>query len=216
PDGALLRRGCGAGRRRDRAGRDAGQARGRGPRHARGLPRGPHRAARHAVGRLVRHVGSGHRGGAGMSTVETAPGAVSAPAPHAESSLLGVYRQPAPVFVEGRGSRVYDAEGHAYLDFISGIGVNAFGYADPGIAEAVQSVLETALIHTSNLFRTAPAERLAAELTRLSFADRVFFCNSGGEAVEAAFKFARRRARESGDVAKTEFVALHGSFHGRL
>lgn len=151
-----------------------------------------------------------------MSTVETAPGAVSAPAPHAESSLLGVYRQPAPVFVEGRGSRVYDAEGHAYLDFISGIGVNAFGYGDPGIAEAVQSVLETGLIHTSNLFRTAPAERLAAELTRLSFADRVFFCNSGGEAVEAAFKFARRRARESGDVAKTEFVALHGSFHGRL
>ncbi|HLU24825.1 MAG TPA: acetylornithine/succinylornithine family transaminase [Longimicrobiales bacterium] len=151
-----------------------------------------------------------------MSTVEVAPGAVPAQPPQAGSPLLGVYRQPAPVFVEGRGSRVYDAEGQAYLDFISGIGVNAFGYGDPGVAGAIRSALETGLIHLSNLYRTAPAERLAGELTRLSFADRVFFCNSGGEATEAAFKFARRKARESGDDGKIEFVALHGSFHGRL
>jgi acetylornithine/N-succinyldiaminopimelate aminotransferase len=132
------------------------------------------------------------------------------------SPLLGVYRPAAPLLVAGRGSRLFDDAGGAYLDFTSGIGVNAFGYADPSLAAAIVGALACGIIHTSNLYRTGPAEALAAELVRLSCADRVFFCNSGGEASEAAFKFARRWAREVGGEAKHEVVACYGSFHGRL
>ncbi|HSJ05420.1 MAG TPA: aminotransferase class III-fold pyridoxal phosphate-dependent enzyme, partial [Longimicrobiales bacterium] len=109
-----------------------------------------------------------------------------------------------------------DSEGRSYLDFGSGIGVNALGYADAGITAAAQRALHTGLIHVSNLYRTAPAEALAGLLTANSFADSVFFCNSGAEANEAAFKFARRWARETGGAGKHEIVALRGSFHGRL
>jgi predicted acetylornithine/succinylornithine family transaminase len=108
------------------------------------------------------------------------------------------------------------ADGREFLDFVSGIAVNALGYGDPGIAAAIEEAVAGGVLHTSNLYRTQPAERLAEELVRLSFADRVFFCNSGAEANEAAFKFARRWARESGGAAKHEIVALRGSFHGRL
>jgi predicted acetylornithine/succinylornithine family transaminase len=111
---------------------------------------------------------------------------------------------------------MYDDAGRGYLDFGSGIGVNALGYGDAGVTAAVHAALSTGLIHTSNLFRTEPAAALAAELVRVSFADRVFFCNSGAEANEAAFKFARRHARAVGGAAKHEFVALRGAFHGRL
>ena len=131
-------------------------------------------------------------------------------------ALLGVYRPASPVFVAGEGRRVFDAEGRSYLDFGSGIGVNALGYGDAGVSGALRAALDTGLIHTSNLFRTAPAEALAAELVARSFADRVFFCNSGAEANEAAFKFARRWAREQGGEAKHEIVSLRGAFHGRL
>ncbi|MGH7506193.1 MAG: aspartate aminotransferase family protein [Longimicrobiales bacterium] len=134
----------------------------------------------------------------------------------AVSPLLGVYRQPVPVFVAGEDATLIDEGGRRYLDFTSGIGVNALGYGAAGITDAVTSALETGLIHTSNLFRTQPAEMLAAELVARSFADRVFFCNSGGEATEGALKFARRWAGEAGGPAKHEIVALRGSFHGRL
>jgi predicted acetylornithine/succinylornithine family transaminase len=133
----------------------------------------------------------------------------------AASPLLGVYRQPAPVFVGGRGASLIAADGRAYLDFTSGIGVNALGYGDAGIAAAIARSVATGLIHTSNLYRTEPAEALAAELVAHSFADRVFFCNSGGEAAEGALKFARRWAGTRGG-AKHEIVALRNSFHGRL
>jgi len=133
-----------------------------------------------------------------------------------ESALLGVYRPAPMVFVAGHGSRLVDEGGREYVDFTSGIGVNALGYGDEGVARAIERALATGVIHTSNLFRTAPAERLARALVERSFADRVFFCNSGAEATEAAFKFARRRARADGGPAKHEIVALHGSFHGRL
>jgi predicted acetylornithine/succinylornithine family transaminase len=132
------------------------------------------------------------------------------------SPLLAVYRPASPVFVAGRGARLIADDGREYLDFTSGIGVNAFGYGDEGIAKAIAEAAASGVIHTSNLFRTPPAQALAAELVRLSFADRVFFCNSGAEANEAAFKFARRWAREVGGAAKHEIVALTGSFHGRL
>lgn len=131
-------------------------------------------------------------------------------------ALLGVYRQAGPVIVGGRGSRLFGDDGRSYLDFTSGIGVNALGYGDATIARAILDAVATGVVHTSNLFRTRPAAELAEELVSRSFADRVFFCNSGAEANEAAFKFARRWARERGGADKHEIVALRGSFHGRL
>lgn len=134
----------------------------------------------------------------------------------AERALLGVYKRAEPVFVSGSGCRLVDDEGRAYLDFTSGIAVNALGYDDPSVAAVAREALATGLIHVSNLYRTRPGEALAAELVERSFADHVFFCNSGGEANEAAIKFARRWARTTGGEAKHEVVALKGSFHGRL
>ena len=131
------------------------------------------------------------------------------------SALLSVYRPAEPVFVAGRGAYLIAEDGREYLDFASGIGVNALGYGDADIARAIAAAAETGLIHTSNLYRTRPAAELAADLVRLSFADAVFFCNSGAEANEGAFKFARRWARQFAQD-KVEFVALEGSFHGRL
>lgn len=132
------------------------------------------------------------------------------------AAVLGTYRPAAPLFTRAHGCQLFDGAGNAWLDFASGIGVNALGYDDAGIAGALQAQLATGLIHTSNLYRTAPAELLAAELVTHSFADRVFFSNSGAEANEAAFKFARRFARGIGGAAKHEIVALRGAFHGRL
>jgi predicted acetylornithine/succinylornithine family transaminase len=134
----------------------------------------------------------------------------------AASPLVGVYRPAAPVFVAGSGCTLIDEQGREYLDLTSGIGVNALGHGDAGIAAALTDALATGVIHTSNLYRTAPAARLAAELVEHSFADQVFFCNSGAEANEAAVKFARRWARARGGEAKHEIVALRGAFHGRL
>ncbi|HUF68660.1 MAG TPA: acetylornithine/succinylornithine family transaminase [Longimicrobiales bacterium] len=133
-----------------------------------------------------------------------------------QQSVLGTYRRAEPVFVAGRGCRLIDDGGREYIDLTAGIGVNAFGYGDAGIATAMVNALDTGLVHISNLYRNRPGEELAAELTGRSFADRVFFCNSGGEANEAAIKFSRRRAREVGGPQKHEIVALRGSFHGRL
>lgn len=112
--------------------------------------------------------------------------------------------------------RVFDRDDRPYLDFTSGIGVNAFGYGDAGITGVMADAARSGLLHTSNLYRTGPARRLAGELTRLSTLDRAFFCNSGAEANEGAFKFARRWAREVGGAAKHEILALRGGFHGRL
>jgi predicted acetylornithine/succinylornithine family transaminase len=135
----------------------------------------------------------------------------------ATSPLLGVYKRAPMEIVRGEGVRLYDADGRVYIDFTAGIGVNALGYADAGVQGALRDAAE-GLLHVSNLFRTAPGERLAARLVELSFADQVFFCNSGAEANEGAFKFARRWARSlpDGNSAKHEILALRGSFHGRL
>jgi predicted acetylornithine/succinylornithine family transaminase len=119
-------------------------------------------------------------------------------------------------FVRGEGVELIDADGKRYLDFASGIAVNALGYGDPGIAVTIADALSKGLIHTSNLYRTAPGEQLAAKLVDRSFASRVFFCNSGAEANEGAFKVARKWARKIGTDAKVEIIALRGSFHGRL
>ncbi|MGH7604870.1 MAG: aspartate aminotransferase family protein [Gemmatimonadaceae bacterium] len=136
--------------------------------------------------------------------------------PSAETALLDTYKRAPMEFVSGEGVELIDADGRRYLDFASGIAVNAFGYGDVGIARAISDALGTGLIHTSNLYRTSPGEQLAAKLVERSFASKVFFCNSGAEANEGAFKFARRWARKIGTDAKVEIVALRGSFHGRL
>jgi acetylornithine/N-succinyldiaminopimelate aminotransferase len=97
----------------------------------------------------------------------------------AANDLLGVYKR-APMKLErGEGVELIDSDGARYLDFVSGIGVNALGYGDPGMARTIESALGTGLIHASNLYRTEPGETLAAELVRLSFASKVSFCNSG-------------------------------------
>src|SRR4051812_19823878 len=139
----------------------------------------------------------------------------AAPASY-DRSLLGTYKRAPMDFVRGEGVELVDADGKRYLDFASGIAVNALGYGDAGIARVVTDALSSGLIHTSNLYRTAPGEALASQLVEHSFAARVFFCNSGAEANEGAFKFARKWARKIGTEAKVEIIALRGSFHGRL
>jgi acetylornithine/N-succinyldiaminopimelate aminotransferase len=134
----------------------------------------------------------------------------------ADTSLLNTYKRAPMVFVGGEGVELLDADGKRYLDFASGIAVNALGYGDPGVARAIAAALSTGLVHTSNLYRTTAGEALASQLTAHSFASKVFFCNSGAEANEGAFKFARRWARKVGGDSKVEIVALRGSFHGRL
>src|SRR4051812_14978659 len=131
-------------------------------------------------------------------------------------SLLGTYKRAPMEFVRGEGVELVDADGKRYLDFASGIAVNSLGYGDPGVTAAITEALSNGLIHTSNLYRTSPGERLAAKLVERSFASRVFFCNSGAEANEGAFKFVRKWARKVGTDAKVEIIALRGSFHGRL
>jgi acetylornithine/N-succinyldiaminopimelate aminotransferase len=131
-------------------------------------------------------------------------------------ALMPVYHRLPLEIVRGDGARLFDANGRGYLDFTSGIGVNALGYNDAGIADAVRGALESGVLHTSNLFHTAPGRRLAEALVARSFAASVFFCNSGAEANEGAFKFARRWAREVGGADKHEIIALRGGFHGRL
>jgi predicted acetylornithine/succinylornithine family transaminase len=130
--------------------------------------------------------------------------------------LLPTYKRAPMEFVRGEGVELIDADGKRYLDFASGIAVNALGYGDRGIAATIAGALSTGLIHTSNLYRTAPGEQLAAKLVDHSFASRVFLCNSGAEANEGAFKVARKWARKIGTDAKVEILALRGSFHGRL
>jgi acetylornithine/N-succinyldiaminopimelate aminotransferase len=141
---------------------------------------------------------------------------ISASSASADTSILNTYKRAPMVFVGGEGVELLDANGKRYLDFASGIAVNALGYGDQGVAQAISDALSTGLIHSSNLYRTTAGEALASQLAERSFASKVFFCNSGAEANEGAFKFARRWARKVGTDAKVEIVALRGSFHGRL
>lgn len=130
--------------------------------------------------------------------------------------LLGTYKRAPMEFVRGSGVYLYDKQGKEYLDLTSGIGVNALGHADPGVMAAMHKALDSGLVHVSNLFRTEPGERLARTLTENSFADSVFFCNSGAEANEGAFKFVRKWAKKNFSAEKCEIVAVRGGFHGRL
>lgn len=130
--------------------------------------------------------------------------------------LLPTYDRQKVLFTHGRGVYLWDSEGKRYLDFLSGIGVNALGHAHP----AIQRVLKKQagrLIHISNLFYHQFQAELAKRLTKISGLDRAFFCNSGTEAWEAALKLSRMYARvnQKDGEPKSNFIALENSFHGR-
>lgn len=129
--------------------------------------------------------------------------------------LVQTYGRPDFVLTHGEGVTLYDSAGNAYTDWVAGIAVNALGYGDAGFAAAVQQQLETGMIHVSNLYHTEPHVQLAETLVKNSFADRVFFCNSGTEANEGAMKFARKVAYLGGNADKREIVCFTGAFHGR-
>lgn len=129
--------------------------------------------------------------------------------------ILQTYVRPNIVLERGEGAYLFDTNGRRYLDFMSGIAVLALGHSDPEWVAAVSDQAHT-LTHVSNLFHTAPQVELARRLVENSFADRVFFANTGTEANEAALKFARKWATTtSGNPHKTEIIAFSGSFHGR-
>ena len=118
------------------------------------------------------------------------------------------------VLVRGDGVRVWDSDGREYLDFGAGIAVTSLGHCHPRVTGAIQEAAAT-LLHVSNLYHAAPQIHLAKLLVEHSFADRVFFSNSGAEANEAALKLARKYARERLASDRIEFVATRNSFHGR-
>ncbi|MBP9500771.1 MAG: aspartate aminotransferase family protein [Candidatus Promineofilum sp.] len=128
--------------------------------------------------------------------------------------VMQTYRRPDMVLERGEGVYLYDSDGRRYLDFTSGIAVAALGHSDSAVAAAVAEAATT-LTHVSNLYYTAPQVELAKRLVTHSFADRVFFTNSGTEAVEGALKFARKRALVRHGEGKHEIVAFNNSFHGR-
>lgn len=128
--------------------------------------------------------------------------------------ILPVYAPAQFVPVKGKGSRVWDQQGKEYIDFSGGIAVTALGHCHPALVEALKQQGET-LWHTSNVFTNEPALRLAGKLIDATFADRVFFANSGAEANEAAFKLARHYAITRHSPYKTKIIAFYNAFHGR-
>ena len=126
-----------------------------------------------------------------------------------DAYLTGNYARYPVAFVRGEGRHLFDDQGKAYLDMLAGLGVSCLGYGYPRLVDAIETQART-LIHASNLFYTEPGARLAEALVQRSFADRVFFCNSGAEANEAAIKMARRHHAD-----RKEIVTAFRSFHGR-
>ncbi len=127
---------------------------------------------------------------------------------------MNTYRRPPLVFVRGRGCYLYDQRGRKYLDFLGGLAVNALGYAHPRITRVMRREAGRA-VHVSNLFHHPYQGPLARKLAEWSGLDRVFFTNSGTEAIEGALKLARLAAHKRGTEGKTRILALENSFHGR-
>jgi acetylornithine/N-succinyldiaminopimelate aminotransferase len=128
--------------------------------------------------------------------------------------LLPTYNRYPVVLARGKGVFLYDAEGKRYLDFVSGLGVNALGHAHPRIVKAIRDQAAK-LVHVSNLYYHEYQGPLAEKLCRLSGLDRAFFSNSGTEAIEGSIKLARLAGHRVGGEAKCRLVALEGSYHGR-
>ena len=129
-------------------------------------------------------------------------------------SVLPVYRRAEVSFERGEGAYLFDTEGKRYLDFGSGIAVTLLGHAHPHLVEALKTQAEK-VWHTSNLYNVAPQQQLADRLVATCFADTVFFCNSGAEALECAIKMARRFQFQRGETQRHRIVTFEGAFHGR-
>lgn len=132
----------------------------------------------------------------------------------ADEVIAATYSRFPIVLTKGKGCTLWDTEGRAYTDFVAGIAVCNLGHAHPKIAQALKDQAET-LLHVSNLYYTRPQVDLAGWLVENSFADRVFFGNSGAEANEAAIKLARKFAQENKGKACYRIIAMEQSFHGR-
>ncbi|MDP2268634.1 MAG: acetylornithine transaminase [Deltaproteobacteria bacterium] len=128
--------------------------------------------------------------------------------------IMGTYKRFPIVLVKGLGTRVWDSTGKEYLDLVAGIAVCNLGHSHPRVIDAIKKQVDN-LTHVSNLYYIEPQIRLAKLLVDNSFADRVFFCNSGAEANEAAIKLARKFAHENLDGHKYELICMVNSFHGR-
>ena len=133
---------------------------------------------------------------------------------NAEQYLMNTYQRQPLSIVRGRGSKVYDLEGREYIDFVAGIAVNVLGHGHPDLVLAIQKQAQH-LLHTSNLYYTEPQVRLAQTLVEHSFAQKVFFCNSGAEANEAAIKLARKYSYDKYGADRYEIITMASSFHGR-
>ncbi len=133
---------------------------------------------------------------------------------NAEKVIAATYKRFPVVIKKGSGCNLWDTDDHVYTDFVAGIAVCNLGHAHPKVSKAL-SVQSNTLFHVSNLYYTIPQVDLASWLVENSFADRVFFCNSGAEANEAAIKLARKYFKEKGETGRFKIIAMDKSFHGR-
>ncbi len=131
-----------------------------------------------------------------------------------EKYIAHTYARYPVLLVRGKGTRVWDGDGKEYLDFVSGLAVCNLGHCHPRVVRAIQEQAEK-LIHVSNFYYIEPQIELASLLCKHSFADKVFFCNSGAEANEGAMKLARKYAKEKMEGERYEIITMEGSFHGR-
>lgn len=143
-------------------------------------------------------------------TEKTATQAAPVPSDH----IMGVYSRTPLAFERGEGARLFTTDGEAYLDCMAGIAVNALGHANPKLVQAVKDQAEK-LWHVSNIFTIPGQEKLAKVLTDATFADEVFFTNSGTEAIECAIKTARKYHWAKGNPERIDIIGFDGSFHGR-
>ena len=132
----------------------------------------------------------------------------------ADQHIMNTYRRVPIALVKGEGAKLWDASGREYLDFVAGIAVCSLGHSHPKVVKAIKKQAKE-LMHVSNLYYTKPQGEVAALLTKHSFADKAFFCNSGAEANEAAIKLARKYAHENLGADKFELITMKDSFHGR-
>jgi acetylornithine/N-succinyldiaminopimelate aminotransferase len=140
--------------------------------------------------------------------------ASQAPAPVPSDHIMAVYSRAPLAFERGEGARLYTADGEAYLDCMAGIAVNALGHANPKLVAVLKAQAEK-LWHVSNIFKIPGQEELAKALTDATFADEVFFTNSGSEAIECAIKTARKYHWAKGQPERIDIIGFDGSFHGR-
>jgi len=131
-----------------------------------------------------------------------------------EKTIMGTYRRFPVVLTRGEGVRVWDSNGKEYLDFVAGIAVCSLGHSHPAVVDSIKRQAET-LMHVSNLYHIEPQIAFASQLVENSFADKVFFCNSGAEANEGAIKLARKYASEHMAPQCRELITMKDSFHGR-